>query len=111
MRHEAILMEDEAACVETYLRERLTAQAHHSQVTTRTMLREETQAAWLCNELGYLLWAQDELVAARLYYERALAIRGRVLGPEHPDTARSLNNLAVLHAIAKCKKIDHMDWL
>jgi hypothetical protein len=26
--------------------------------------------------------------------ERALAIRERALGPEHPDTANALNNLA-----------------
>jgi tetratricopeptide (TPR) repeat protein len=29
--------------------------------------------------------------------ERALAIREKVLGPEHPDTARSLNNLAFIY--------------
>jgi hypothetical protein len=29
-------------------------------------------------------------------YERSLGIAEKVLGPEHPDTARSLNNLAVL---------------
>jgi len=28
---------------------------------------------------------------------RALAIHERVLGPEHPDTAQSLNNLAILY--------------
>jgi Tfp pilus assembly protein PilF len=33
---------------------------------------------------------------ARPYYERALAIREAALGPDHPDTARSLNNLAIL---------------
>jgi hypothetical protein len=31
---------------------------------------------------------------ARPLYERALAIREKVPGPEHPDTAASLNNLA-----------------
>jgi tetratricopeptide (TPR) repeat protein len=30
-------------------------------------------------------------------YERALAICEQVLGPNHPDTARSLNNLAFLY--------------
>ena len=30
-------------------------------------------------------------------YERALAIREKVLGAEHPDTASSLNNLAGLY--------------
>jgi len=43
-----------------------------------------------------LLQAQGELAAARPLFERALAIRERVLGPDHPDTATSLNNLAWL---------------
>ena len=36
------------------------------------------------------------LAEARPYYERALAINEKALGPDHPDTAYSLNNLAVL---------------
>src|SRR3712207_7795624 len=32
----------------------------------------------------------------RSLYERALAIREKVYGEEHPDTAQSLNNLAAL---------------
>jgi hypothetical protein len=35
-------------------------------------------------------------MAARPLLERALAIREKVLGPEHPDTAGSLSNLAAL---------------
>ncbi len=58
--------------------------------------REDNQAANLCNEMGYYLDMSGDLPAARPYYERALAIRERVLGPEHPDTARSLNNLGYL---------------
>lgn len=38
----------------------------------------------------------DDLASARPYYERALAIRENTLGPNHPDTARSLNNLGFL---------------
>ena len=30
-------------------------------------------------------------------YERALALREKALGPEHPDVATSLNNLAELY--------------
>src|SRR5271165_6468823 len=30
-------------------------------------------------------------------YQEALKIRQKVLGPEHPDTATSLNNLALLY--------------
>ena len=42
------------------------------------------------------LKAQGDLAAARPLYERALAIYEKALGPEHPDTAGSLNNLALL---------------
>jgi Tetratricopeptide repeat len=38
--------------------------------------------------LAGLLQDQGELVAARLLYERALAITENMLGPEHPDTNR-----------------------
>jgi hypothetical protein len=41
-----------------------------------------------------MLRAQGDLAAARPLYERALAIREKVLDPEHPHTATSLNNLA-----------------
>jgi tetratricopeptide (TPR) repeat protein len=30
-------------------------------------------------------------------YQRALAIREKMLGPDHPHTAQSLNNLALLY--------------
>jgi len=36
------------------------------------------------------------LTRARLLLERALAIREKALGPDHPDTAHSLNDLASL---------------
>ena len=34
---------------------------------------------------------------AEPFYKRALAIREKALGPDHPDVATSLNNLAVLY--------------
>lgn len=40
--------------------------------------------------------AQGDLAGARPLKERTLAIREKVLGPEHPDTAQSLNDLAGL---------------
>jgi hypothetical protein len=46
--------------------------------------------------LAALLHARGDLAAARPLYERALTICEKRLGPEHPYTARSLNNLASL---------------
>ena len=54
------------------------------------------QTARSLNNLATALKAAGELAAARSLSERALAIRDKVLGPEHPDTANSLNNLAAL---------------
>ena len=45
-----------------------------------------------------MLRAQGYLAKARPLLKRALAIREKQLGPEHPDTAESLNNLAMLLA-------------
>jgi hypothetical protein len=43
-----------------------------------------------------LLREQGDLAGPRSLYERALAIRESVLGPEHHDTAASLINLVTL---------------
>ena len=48
---------------------------------------------WLAEYRERLLAAYP---AARPLYERALAIREKALGPEHPDTATSLDHLASL---------------
>ncbi len=53
-------------------------------------------AARLLMVTAELLYRQGDYAAARPLYERALAIRERTLGPDHPDTAASLNNLAYL---------------
>jgi tetratricopeptide (TPR) repeat protein len=55
------------------------------------------EAAHLLNQVGYYLNARARYVEAEPLYQHALAIRERVLGPEHPDTARILNNLASLY--------------
>jgi len=46
-----------------------------------------------------LLQAQGDLAGARPLFERTLAIREKALGPEHPNTATSLNNLAYLLSV------------
>jgi tetratricopeptide (TPR) repeat protein len=74
-----------------------------------------------------LLHTQGDLTGARPFYERSLAIYEKVLGREHPSTAKGLNNLAFLlkaqgdfaearplyeRALAICEKVhghDHPD--
>ena len=57
----------------------------------------DEQASDILNGLAsYRYGALGAYAAARPLNERALAIREKVLGPEHPDTANSLDNLALL---------------
>ena len=49
------------------------------------------------NNLAALYETQGQYAKAEPLYQRALAIREKALGPEHPDVAASLNNLAVLY--------------
>src|SRR5881396_2070695 len=55
------------------------------------------QLAFSNKQTGYYLIDHAQYEQAKPLYERALAIRGQVLGPNHPDTAHSLNNLAALY--------------
>jgi len=43
-----------------------------------------------------LLQDKGDYVGAEPLYRRSLAIREKALGPEHPDLATGLNNLALL---------------
>jgi tetratricopeptide (TPR) repeat protein len=74
----------------------LILQLHLRVVTDSAQERGDEQAALLCNQLGYYLQMIGEYAEAQPLYERSLEIREKVLGPEHPDTASSLNNLAGL---------------
>ena len=54
-------------------------------------------AASLLDRVGWYLDDRARYREAEPLYQRALAIREQQLGPEHPDTATSLNNLALLY--------------
>lgn len=71
-------------------------QVHLRTVTEEASKREDEVAADLCNVLGRHLWIVGNMLEAQTYWERALVIREKVLGPEHPQTTDSLNNLGVL---------------
>jgi tetratricopeptide (TPR) repeat protein len=64
-------------------------------ITERDLVFEE--AGSLLNQIGYYLDDKAEYDQAKPLYERALAIREKVFGEEHPDVATSLNNLALLY--------------
>ena len=55
------------------------------------------EAAQLLDDAGNYLKESAQYEQAEPLFQRALDIRERVLGPEHPDTATSLNNLASLY--------------
>ena len=58
---------------------------------------DSAAAARLLNQSGYYLDRRARYAEAEPLCQRALAIREKAPGPEHPDTAESLNNLALLY--------------
>jgi hypothetical protein len=59
--------------------------------------------AGLLTRVGVYLWRRVEPGQARQLFERALAILEARLGPDHPDVARSLNNIGnALRARGSC---------
>jgi tetratricopeptide (TPR) repeat protein len=57
---------------------------------------ELKDVALLFNQVGIYLYARAQYAAAEPLYRRALEIREKQLGPNHPAVATSLNNLAGL---------------
>ena len=55
------------------------------------------EAADLLNDAGQYLHERARYIEAEPLYQRARAIREQQLGAEHPDTAQSLDNLAVFY--------------
>ena len=55
------------------------------------------EATRLLNQAGYYLYEHAQYTEAEPLYQRALAIREKMLGAEHLLTASSLNNLAALY--------------
>ena len=56
----------------------------------------DAECAELFNRAGGYFHGRAAYSGARPLYERALAIREKALGPEHPDTGTSISNLALL---------------
>ena len=58
---------------------------------------EFIEAGTLVNSVGQYLVARAQYEEAQRLFQKSLAIKEKVLGPEHADVATSLNNLAELH--------------
>jgi serine/threonine protein kinase/Tfp pilus assembly protein PilF len=56
---------------------------------------QEASLAGGLDQLATVLWYENEFDEAEELYGRALELRERALGPDHPDVARSLNNLGL----------------
>jgi tetratricopeptide (TPR) repeat protein len=71
----------------------------------RSELKEEqakTESSWvqlsyLNHQLGFALKHVAQHDEALEYYQKALAIRLKQLGPDHPDVANSYNNIGEIH--------------
>jgi tetratricopeptide (TPR) repeat protein len=49
------------------------------------------------SNLAVLYSTQGQYAEAEPLYQRALAIKEKALGPDHPDVATALNNVAALY--------------
>ena len=77
------------------------AAAYYRQAVELLPDDEPLTVARYLNEQGNALYSAGQYAEARPSLEKALAIWEKAVGPEHPDTARSLNNLAELLQAAK----------
>ena len=57
---------------------------------------DHTYYALALNELGIVSWKQGKYSEAEGLHKRALAIRAKALGANHPDVGQTLNNLALV---------------
>ena len=58
---------------------------------------KQIRSSNLYNNLAGVYYAQGEYDKALEYYEKALVIREKVLGKDHPDTATTFNNMALVY--------------
>jgi tetratricopeptide (TPR) repeat protein len=77
--------------------ERLLPQALRSAAAIAHWELAFPEAAYLLNQTAVFLYERARYEEAEPHYARALAIREKALGPEHPDVAQNLNNLAELY--------------
>jgi tetratricopeptide (TPR) repeat protein len=70
---------------------------HLRTVTEDAQQRGDTRTAHLHASLGSALYMIGDYASAQSYYQRALTLWERVLGPDHPSVAVGLGNLASVY--------------
>jgi tetratricopeptide (TPR) repeat protein len=80
-----------------YLGPLLALHPHLRAATEAAQPREDGRTARLNMALGRALHLLGDYTDAQPAYERALPLSERLLGPEHPEVATGLNNLALLY--------------
>ena len=70
---------------------------------------QSSEAAQLLSKAGYHLYERGQYAEAMSLCQHALMIREQLLGPDHPDVATSLNDLAVL--CISLRKFDQVEPL
>jgi len=58
---------------------------------------EQKKIAWVYHEAGFGFHRSGDYAKALAWYDKALAIREKALGAEHPDTASTYNNIAGIY--------------
>ncbi len=70
----------------------------HLEVATKfSEYLPDEDKTWCCTGLARFYQAQSQFTTVESWYKKALIIREKELGANHPDTASSLNNLAGLY--------------
>jgi tetratricopeptide (TPR) repeat protein len=72
----------------------------HAQECAQLIEQEQftSDAAWrMLNQTGVYLWQHARYAEAEAFYQQSLRIREQALGPDHPDVAYPLHNLALLY--------------
>ncbi len=62
------------------------------------------------NNLAGLYYSQSDFDKAEPLFKRSLSIREKVLGPDHPDVAKILKNIAALYrATGRVSEADELE--
>lgn len=73
-------------------------QTHLRYVTNQALAQKSERTADLCHEFGNYLRLTSRYDEAYTWLERAWELRQQLLGPDHLETARSLNDMGVVQA-------------